>query len=63
MQLLKTELEAFQIITIQLDKDEVLEPSILQNLSLPEVDYKKGIVIDGRAPRKAICPYSCKFGI
>lgn len=50
MQLLKTDLENFQIITIQLEKDEVLEPSVLQNLNLPEIDYKKGVVLDGRAP-------------
>jgi len=50
MQLLKTDLEAFQIITIQLEEGEVLEPSVLQNLDLPEIDYKKGVVVDGRAP-------------
>lgn len=50
MQLLKTDLEAFQIITIQLAEGEVLTPSALSNLQLPEIDYKKGVVVDGRAP-------------
>lgn len=50
MQLLKTDLENLQIITIKLEQDEVLTPDTLPALQLPEIDYKKGVVIDGRAP-------------
>ena len=49
MQFLKTELETFQIITVDLE-GESIEPSCLQNLDLPDISYPKGVVLDGRAP-------------
>jgi CRISPR-associated protein Csx3 len=49
MKFLKTDLENFQIITIDLE-GEVITSDILENLNLPGIDYTKGVVIDGRAP-------------
>jgi CRISPR-associated protein Csx3 len=50
MQFLKTDLEDFQIITIVFGEGETLQPGLLCNLDLPEIDYTKGVVLDGRAP-------------
>lgn len=49
MKFLKTELENFQIITIDLEGESIV-PSILESINLPEIDYTKGVVIDGKAP-------------
>jgi len=39
----------FQIVRFDLG-DNPISPDDLQNINLPDVDFKKGVVVDGRGP-------------
>lgn len=42
--------DEYTLIAISLKEGEILEPSILDGLHLPEVDARLGVVLSGRAP-------------
>jgi CRISPR-associated protein Csx3 len=49
---LRSSNEQYQVIDIELDGDGVCSPEDLPKIDIPEskIDYKKGVVLSGRAP-------------